>query len=445
MSRRRRKVLPSEPQTCAIESLSHDGRGIAREDGKIRFVDGALPGETVQAKVVSSRRKFDELRTLEVVTAVADRQTPPCAHADLCGGCSLQHMAPDAQIRFKEQTLREHFAHFGGIEPEQWVDPMRSPGLGYRRKARLGVRYVHKRESVLVGFREKRNNFLADIDRCVVLDPRVGERISDLRELIHHLDAYQSIAQVEVACGDDDVAMVFRNMVELSDRDRAALIGFGQARDLHIYLQPKGPDTVHRIWPEGGTERLSYRLPAYDLTMTFHPMDFTQVNADINQRMISLALAWLDPQPEDRVLDLFCGLGNFTLPLARKAGQVVGVEGDEAMVVRGRENARLNGLQNVAFHGANLQGDFTAEPWASEGFDRILIDPPRSGAEDVCNHLTAFGAQRIVYVSCNPATLARDAGVIVSKGYRLVRAGVMDMFPHTTHVESIALFERLAR
>lgn len=445
MSRRRRKVLPSEPQTCVIESLSHDGRGIAREDGKIRFVDGALPGETVQARVVSSRRKFDELRTLEVVTAAADRQSPPCAHADLCGGCSLQHMAPDAQIRFKEQTLREHFAHFGGIEPEQWVDPMRSPGLGYRRKARLGVRYVQKRESVLVGFREKRNNFLADIDRCVVLDPRVGERISDLRELIHQMDAYQSVAQVEVACGDDEVAMVFRNMVELSDRDRKALIEFGQARDLHIYLQPKGPDTVHRIWPEGGSERLSYRLADHDLTMTFHPMDFTQVNADINRRMISLALEWLDPQPEDRVLDLFCGLGNFTLPLARKAGHVVGVEGDDAMVVRGRENAGLNGLQNVAFHGANLQGDFTAEPWASEGFDRILIDPPRSGAEEVCNHLTAFGARRIVYVSCNPSTLARDAGVIVSKGYRLVKAGVMDMFPHTTHVESIALFERVAR
>lgn len=445
MSRRRRKVLPSEPQTCVIESLSHDGRGIAREDGKIRFVDGALPGETVQAKVVSSRRKFDELRTLEVVTAAADRQSPPCAHADLCGGCSLQHMAPDAQIRFKEQTLREHFAHFGGIEPEQWVDPMRSPGLGYRRKARLGVRYVQKRESVLVGFREKRNNFLADIDRCVVLDPRVGERISDLRELIHQMDAYQSVAQVEVACGDDEVAMVFRNMVELSDRDRKALIEFGQARDLHIYLQPKGPDTVHRIWPEGGSERLSYRLADHDLTMTFHPMDFTQVNADINRRMINLALEWLDPQPEDRVLDLFCGLGNFTLPLARKAGHVVGVEGDDAMVVRGRENAGLNGLQNVAFHGANLQGDFTAESWASEGFDRILIDPPRSGAEEVCNHLTAFGARRIVYVSCNPSTLARDAGVIVSKGYRLVKAGVMDMFPHTTHVESIALFERVAR
>ena len=442
MSRRRRKPLPREPLPCAIEAFSHDGRGIAREEGKTRFVDGALPGERVMAKMISTRSKFDELRTEEVLEASPERTEPPCDFADLCGGCSLQHMAPDAQIRFKENTLREHFAHFGGIEPEQWIEPMRSPSLGYRRKARLGVRFVAKRDSVLVGFREKRNSFLADINRCVVLDPRIGERIDDLRGLLYGMEAFQHIAQVEVACGDDDAAMIFRNMIPLSESDRSALVAFGKAHDLHIYLQPKGPDTVHRIWPEGGEERLSYRLPEFDLTMSFHPMDFTQVNADINQRMVHRAIEWLDVQPGDRVLDLFCGLGNFTLPLARQAGQVVGVEGDDAMVVRGRENAERNGLYNVTFHGANLQGDFTRESWASEGFDRILIDPPRSGAQEICEHLTAFGARRIVYVSCNPATLARDAGVIVSKGYRLKQAGVMDMFPHTTHVESIALFER---
>jgi 23S rRNA (uracil1939-C5)-methyltransferase len=427
---------------CNIEAFSHDGRGIAREEGKTRFVDGALPGERVMAKMVSTRSKFDELRTEEVLEASPERVTPLCDFADLCGGCSLQHMAPDAQIRFKENTLREHFAHFGGIEPEQWIEPMRSPSLGYRRKARLGVRFVNKRDSVLVGFREKRNSFLADIDRCVVLDPRIGERIDDLRRLLYGMQAYQDIAQVEVACGDDHAAMIFRNMVSLGDADRAALVAFGQAHDLHIYLQPKGPDTVHRIWPETGEERLSYRLPEFDLTMSFHPLDFTQVNADINQAMVHRAIDWLDVQPGDRVLDLFCGLGNFTLPLGRKAGQVVGVEGDDAMVVRGRENAERNGLDNVTFHGANLHDDFTRESWASQGFDRILIDPPRSGAQEICEHLTAFGARRIVYVSCNPATLARDAGMIVSKGYRLKQAGVMDMFPHTTHVESIALFEK---
>lgn len=443
--RRKRKALPTEPVSCEIEKLSHDGRGICHREGKIQFVDGALPGETVTAKYVGSRKSFDELRALEVFEASSERVEPPCEFADLCGGCSLQHMTPDAQIAFKENTLREHFAHFGGIEPEQWVAPMRSPALGYRRKARLGVRFVPKRDAVLVGFREKRNSFLTDIDRCVVMDPRIGERITALRELLYAMDAYRTIAQVEVACGDDIAAMVFRNMESLSAGDMEKLTQFGQAHDLHIYLQPKGPDTVHRIWPESAgrdDERLSYRLDAFDVTLKFHPMDFTQVNADINQAMVGQALAWLDPQQDDRVLDLFCGLGNFTLPLARRAGSVVGVEGDEAMVVRGRENAELNGLDNIRFHGANLQGDFTGESWAAEGFDKILIDPPRSGAQEICEYLTAFGARRIVYVSCNPATLARDAGVLVAKGYRLVKAGVMDMFPHTTHVESMALFER---
>lgn len=444
MSRRnRRKVLPAEPISCEVEKLSHDGRGIAHLDGKIQFVDGALPGETVMAKYVGSRKSFDELRTTDVVTGVPDRVEPPCEYADLCGGCSLQHMSPDAQIAFKENTLREHFAHFGGIEPDEWVAPMRSQELGYRRKARMGVRFVSKRDSVLVGFREKRNSFLADIDSCAVLDPRIGERITALRSFLYTLEAHSNIAQIEVACGDDVAAMVFRNMVTLSDSDTEKLLAFGQAHDLHIYLQPKGPDTVHRIWPAEGEERLSYRLEEFDLTMKFHPMDFTQVNAQMNQAMVHRAIEWLDPQPDDRVLDLFCGLGNFTLPLARRSSSVVGVEGDESMVVRGRENAELNGIDSVRFYGANLQGDFTSESWAAEGFDRILIDPPRSGAQEVCEYLAAFGAHRIVYVSCNPATLARDAGVLVSKGYRLVKAGVMDMFPHTTHVESMALFERI--
>lgn len=447
MSRRRKKVLPKEPVRCEVEKLGHDGRGIARNDGKVQFVSGALPGETVVAKVIGSRSKFDELRTLEVLQAAPDRQAPPCEFADLCGGCSLQHMSADAQIAFKANTLKEHFAHFGGIEPEHWVEPLRADTLGYRRKARLGVRFVRARESVLVGFREKSSNFLTDIDRCLVLDPRIGERIMPLRELLHGMDAFDRIPQVEVACGDDSAVMVFRNMDTLSEGDCNKLIEFGQACDLHIYLQPKGPDTVHRIWPHSAgrhDERLSYRLPEFDLTLAFHPMDFTQVNASINQVMVRRAIDWLELQPDERVLDLFCGLGNFTLPLARSGAQVVGVEGDAAMVARGRENAALNQLDNVTFFAADLHADFTGQSWAKEGFDKILIDPPRSGAEDICQYLTAFNARRIVYVSCNPATLARDAGVLVRNGYRLVRAGVMDMFPHTTHVESIALFERKA-
>lgn len=444
MSRRRRGPrIPSEPVSLEIESLSHEGRGVARNEGKTAFVDGALPGERVLARYLEVRRRHDGLRTLEVEASPSpQRVEPPCPHSGLCGGCSLQHMDTDAQIRFKEDTLREQFTHFGGIEPGEWSEPLTGETLGYRRKARLGVRYVTKRDEVLVGFREKRNNFITAIDACVVLDPRVGQRIEALKALIHGLSVYNRIAQIEVACGDDDVALVLRHLDPLSEADNQALIEFAQEYGIQIYLQPKGPDTVHRLWPESGPERLYYRLPDSSLEMAFHPMDFTQVNADINQRMISQAMDWLAPGPDSRVLDLFCGLGNFSLPVARRAGEVIGVEGDESLVVRARENAERNGVDNARFLATDLQADFTAEPWAREGFDRILIDPPRSGAQEVVETLAGAGAERIVYVSCNPATLARDAGILVNRGYRLVRAGVMDMFPHTAHVESMALFER---
>ncbi|KZZ52423.1 23S rRNA (uracil(1939)-C(5))-methyltransferase [Oleiphilus sp. HI0130] len=449
MARRRRKKLPQEPIECEISGgLSHEGRGIAKLDGKTQFIDAALPGERVMAQYVEQRGKFDELKTVEVLEASAERVTPPCAAAEICGGCSLQHMDTDAQIQFKEATLRDHFKHFGELEPEEWIAPMTGPTLGYRGKARLGVRYVAKKESVLVGFREKRNSFLADMQQCEVLNPKVGHHLLDLRELVAGLSVYRELPQFEVALGEDAAALVVRHMAPLTEDDTAKLVAFGQAQGFHIYLQPKGVDTVHRIWPESASkdeDRLHYTLDTPDgqsVKLAFHPMDFTQVNAEINKKMVRRALEWLDVKQDERVLDLFCGLGNFTLPLATQAKEVVGVEGDDAMVVRGKENASLNGLDNVRFYGANLQTDFTKEEWAKEGFDKILIDPPRSGALDVCNYLTTFGAKRIVYVSCNPATLARDAGVIVEKGYRLVNAGVMDMFPHTSHVESIALFEK---
>jgi len=449
MARRRKKKLPQDPIECEITGgLSHEGRGIAKLDGKTQFVDAALPGERVSALYVDKRGQFDELRTVEVLEPSSERVTPPCAAAEICGGCSLQHMATDAQIQFKEDTLRQHFKHFGELEPEQWIEPMVGPTLGYRSKARLGVRYVAKKESVLVGFREKRNSFLADMEQCEVLNPKVGHHLMDLRALVAGLSIYKELPQFEVALGEDAGALVVRHMAPLTEADQEALIAFGEKHDFHIYLQPKGVDTVHRIWPVSNSkdeERLHYTLETPDgqsVKLAFHPMDFTQVNADINKRMVQRALEWLDVQKDERVLDLFCGLGNFTLPLATQGKEVVGVEGDDAMVVRGKENASLNNLENVRFYGANLQADFTKEDWAKEGFDKILIDPPRSGALDVCNYLTAFDAKRIVYVSCNPATLARDAGVIVEKGYRLVKAGVMDMFPHTAHVESIALFEK---
>jgi len=442
MARRPKKKLPTHPVELAIEKLSHDGRGIAYLDGKIQFVDGALTGETVKAIYTDTRSRFDELRVQKIIVASEDRVAPPCAHAQVCGGCSLQHISPAAQIEFKQSALQEQFKHFGNISDCTLLEPVTGPVSGYRRKARLGVGSKNKRKEIVLGFREKNSGVISGINECMVLDERIATKIIALRELISTLNICRSIAQVEVAAGDKEIALIFRHITLLRDDDAQKLIEFGAKHNFHIYLQPEGPASVHRIYPKSGEERLSYRLEEFSLDMTFHPNDFTQVNADINKKMISRAVEWLDLSSEDRVLDLFCGLGNFTLPLARKAGKVIGVEGDEAMVVRGRENAEFNKLDNIEFYGANLQADFTKSKWAKDGFDKILIDPPRSGALDVVQYLPAFGAKKIVYVSCNPATLARDAGVLVEHGYKMVKAGVMDMFPHTAHVESIALFEK---
>jgi 23S rRNA (uracil1939-C5)-methyltransferase len=439
---RREKMKARPPVELAITRLSHEGRGLARLDGKLIFVEGALPGETVRAIYSATHKKYDEARMQEVLSASPDRVAPPCAHFSVCGGCSLQHMARPAQIAFKQEVLAEQFRHFGGIEPASWLPPLVDEAEAYRRKARLGVKFVIKKDALLVGFREKQSNFLADIRSCTVLDPRIGRELLALRELITGMEKRSVIPQIEVAASDEEVALVFRHMEPLPPADLQALTGFAAARNWQLYLQPGGPDSVHRIYPEAGEDRLHYALPDFGLTLAFHPMDFTQVNAGINRRMVRLALELLDPQPGERVLDLFCGLGNFTLPLATKAGEVIGVEGSQAMADRGLENARRNRLGNVAFHAQDLTADFSQQPWARQGFDRILIDPPRSGAEEVVRYLPKFGARRVVYVSCNPATLARDAGLLKESGYRLTQAGVMDMFPHTAHVESIAVFEK---
>lgn len=430
------------PVELTIDRFSHEGRGIASIDGKLAFVEGALPGETVRATYFATHKKYDELRTEAVLSASSDRVTPPCAHFSICGGCSLQHMSREAQISFKQGVLAEQFRHFGGIEPQEWLPPLLDAELGYRRKARLGVKFVIKKDELLVGFREKQSNFLADIRQCEVLDARIGHELTALREMINGLVMRDRIPQIEVAAGDEAVALVFRHMEPLPDSDVAALTAFCAARSWHLYLQPGGNDSVHKVWPADGEERLYYALPDFGLTMAFHPMDFTQVNAGLNRRMMNLALELLDPQAADRVLDLFCGLGNFTLPLATRAKEVIGVEGIQAMADRGSENARRNGLSNVSFYAQDLFVDFSQQPWARQGFDRILIDPARSGAEEVVKYLPRFKAKRVVYVSCNPATLARDAGLLKEAGYKLLKAGVMDMFTHTTHVESIAVFEK---
>lgn len=441
---RRRKPLPVEPVNINIESLSHEGRGIGRIEGKTVFVDGALPGEEVEMIYTFQRGKFDEGRVHKVLKSSDDRVEPPCKHFSVCGGCSMQHLSSDAQIAHKQSILNEQFQHFAQTQPENWLEPLQADLLGYRRKARLGVRYVIKKERTLIGFREKYSNFLADIESCPVLMGRVSELLKPLSQLIDSMDGRQFIPQIEVANGDDKTALIVRHLKPMSDSDRSRWVEFAQNRELVIYLQPKGPATIHRIWPvEDEAARLAYRLDSFNVKLDQQPLDFAQVNASINQKMVPFAIELLDIQPQDQVLDLFCGLGNFTIPLATKAKFVVGVEGVSDMVERGSQNARLNKLDNVEFHQADLTSDLSDKPWNQRQYDKILIDPARSGALEVINNIVQFNAEKIVYVSCNPATLARDSGELVKAGYKLSKAGVMDMFPHTTHVESIALFERV--
>ena len=436
--RNRRSKLPLDPVETQIESLSHDGRGVARINGKTVFIDGALEGERVKFRYSKKHSKYDEGRVVEILTSAPDRVEAKCQHYGVCGGCSLMHMAPEAQLALKQKTLMEQMSHFGHIEPEQWIKPMTGPLWGYRRKARLGVKHVSKKERVLVGFREKGTPYLALLDKCEVLDPRIGTRLGELGIMIATLAGYNRIAQIEVAMDDKHTALVFRNLDPLSESDQKLLIAYGQKNDLWIYLQSGGPETITAIWPT--SPQLSY-APEPDLNLMFEPSDFTQVNDTINQNMIQRAMALLEVCAEDRVLDLFCGLGNFSLPLAKRVNEVVGVEGDAALVKHAQNNAKLNQLDNATFEQADLTKTALKDySWAKGGFNKILLDPPRSGAFEVLPQLVDLGAERIVYVSCNPATLARDTGELVHKhGYTLVSAGIMDMFPHTSHVESIAL------
>lgn len=449
-SRRKRQKLPSEAIQIDIQRLSHDGRGVATIDGKIAFVEGAITGERVLAQYTGQRKQFDELRTLEVLQASPDRVTPPCIHADVCGGCAMQHIAPSAQIALKEKVLHDQLAHIGGLTKFSPIPPMLSRTEGYRRKARLGARYVAKKESMLVGFREKSSAFLTEMGSCAVLNPAVSALIMPLRKLFMELDGRLTLPQIEVAVGEspaanqdslaDQVALVLRHLEPLSEADQNALLEFTKAHGIQLYLQPKGVDSIHKVWPTDGQERLYYYLPDFGLRMAFHPVDFTQVNGELNRHMIAFALDLLAPQSDEIVLDLFCGLGNFTLPIATRCKQVVGVEGSDEMVQRGYENAQSNGIHNAEFYAADLTVDFDEKTWAKPLYDKILLDPPRSGALEIIPRLAAFRAKKIVYISCNPATLARDAGELAKHGYVMTQAGVMDMFPHTAHVESIAEF-----
>jgi 23S rRNA (uracil1939-C5)-methyltransferase len=431
---------------ATITDLSHDGRGVARIDGKTVFVSGALVDEQVRLRIRKRHRHFDEAEVVEVITPSPHRVTPRCRHFGECGGCSLQHMDAAAQIHAKQRVLADNFARIGKVEPQHWLQPLTDAPWGYRRKGRLSVRHVPKKERVLVGFRQEANpRFVAEITHCEVLHPSLGPKIGLLAEMIGGLDAARDIPQVEFAGGDEGIALVFRHLQPLSERDHAALAAFGQQHGFAIYLQPGGASSVHLLWPE--QSRLAFRIAAGegvpDVELEFRPLDFVQVNAGMNAKMMARALELLDPQPTDRVLDLFCGLGNFTLPIARRVAEVVGVEGEHGLVERAGENAARNGLANARFHVANLFEDQRGTDWARQPWDKLLLDPPRAGADKVLEYLPHKATKRIVYVSCHPASLARDAGILVNQhGFRLTSAGVMDMFPHTSHVESIALFER---
>lgn len=456
MSKRRfrRPKLPSEPVELEISSLSHEGRGISHIDGKVVFVDGALPGESVTATYVRRRNSYDELRTDEVHKLSELRVKPPCAFAGTCGGCSLQHMNPSAQIEFKQSVLLEQMQQAMGrdLDGVDILPTLRDEEFHYRRKARLAARFVAKKGGALVGFREKYSSFIAEMDNCEILVEDVARLISPLRDLFSSLDGKMEIPQIEVAVGESApdlaapkvVAFVIRHLAELSENDLEAFKRFAVENSIEIYLQPGGVDTVARLWPEKETDRLSYFLPDFGLELQFHPMDFTQVNAGINRKIVKRALDLLELNDEDSVLDLFCGLGNFTLAAATRAGSVVGVEGSEEMVSRGGENARNNNLDNTEFYAANLAQSFAKEPWATRGYTKVILDPPRSGALEIIHEVAQLKAQRIVYISCNPATLARDTAELVKAGYCLKSAGVMDMFPHTTHVESMAVFDLIA-
>lgn len=444
MSRNRkpRGVQNSPLVEAHIESLTLEGQGVARIDGKAVFIEGALPGETVAFRYTSYKQKHDEGKVETLLVPSSERVEPKCAHFGVCGACTWQHIALDAQIQHKQQAMLNNLKHIGKVEPESVFEPLVADGWAYRRKARLGVRWVKAKGKALVGFREKDGRFLADLSRCEILHPTLGEHLTDFQDLITGLEARETIPQIEVAVGDNATALVVRHMEPLSDSDRTQLLEFAREFNYQLYLQPKGPDTVHCIYPQ--SPELYYEHPQFNTRVKFAPLDFFQVNQALNRKMVVRALELLAPQPTDTVLDLFCGLGNFTLPLARQAAEVIGVEGDMAMVERARAAAHANDIHNTDYYACNLMAeDLGRELWLKRRYDKILLDPPRAGAKEVIAQMGKLKASRIVYVSCDPATLARDAGELVhTHGYCLVGAGVMDMFPHTSHVESIAVFER---
>ncbi len=445
-ARRRKKRLPEEAVEVEITAMSSEGRGIAHVDDVTVFIDQALPGERVLFKYTRLSKKIAEGRAVEILKASELRVEPKCQAFEMCGGCSLQHMSSDAQIELKQAMLFDQLKH-NNVTPEEVLPPLLGSEYGYRTKARLGVRYVHKKEKVLVGFRERNASFITETTRCEVLHASVGEIIDELAQCIDQLEEKRSIAQIEVAVGDNQTVLVFRHLEELCEQDRKILADFCDAHSLVCYLQAGKPDALELLTP-AQAETLYYHLPVdesgNEIKIEFQPSDFTQVNPEINKRMVLNAIDYLELKESDVVLDLFSGLGNFSLAMAKHCQQVTAVEGSLVMVKKARDNATLNDVDNVEFIYADLYSDETlSAPWLKQKYDKILLDPPRSGAAEILPSLKKMQASKIVYVSCHPATLARDAAVLVNDlGYKLKQAGIMNMFPHTGHVESIAVFEK---
>ena len=434
----RRAAAAGAPEEAQVEGLTHEGEGVVH-GGKTAFIAGALPGERIRFHRTRRHRQHDDGELIEVLQPSAARVVPRCPHFGVCGGCLLQHLSPAAQLAAKESELRDALARVARVAPARWLSPLEGPHWGYRRRARLGAKFVRKKGTVVVGFRERAAPLIAQLRSCDVLAPPAGALIAPLAAMLTGLSIRERVPQIEVAVAANGTALVLRVLEAPPPADVARLEAFAADHGVRLFLQPAGLDSVHELGV--AAEPLHYRLPRFDVELQFAPTDFIQVNAAVNEALVERALALLELTPAARVLDLYCGLGNFSLPLARRAAQVVGVEGDAALVARARGNARHNGLGNAEFHVADLAAPPDASlPWMRHGYSHVLLDPPRTGARAVLAALSRIAPQRLLYISCHPGSLARDLGVLVHEhGFALAAAGVVDMFPHTAHVESLAL------
>ena len=464
LSRVQRAPNEAPAEEAVVAAITHEGEGIIK-GGKTAFVAGALPGERIRFRRTKRHRQHDEAQLIEVLEPAADRVQPRCAHFGVCGGCALQHLAPESQLAAKQLELKDNLERVAQVMPDEWLAPLRGPVWNYRRRARLGAKYVAKKGRVVVGFRERSAPYVAALDRCEVLASPADALITPLSEMLTGLSIRERLPQIEVAVADNATALVLRVLSPPAPDDLAKFRAFERQHGVRLYLQPAGLDSVHRLPADAehaappnfvapsGTDShpeelpLTYALPKFDVTLEFTPTDFIQINGPINEALVSRAVDLLALTPDSSVLDLFCGLGNFTLPLARRTVRVVGLEGDRALVDRASANARRNRIENAEFHVADLAkppGDTpaTAPAWAKQAYSHILLDPPRAGAREMLPTVARLAPKRVLYISCHPGSLARDTGMLVHEfGFRLRAAGVLDMFPHTTHVESLALFE----